>query len=154
VRITAVEPFPPVRIDLEANLALNGLDVSVVSAAVSDAEGEATFEVLDRDVLNRLAPAGDDGAHDGHGANGQASHERRGITVPVTTLDQLVGGDPPALIKIDVEGAELSVIRGATDLLSSRAPVLLFEHAGHSAHFGVTAADLRRYLNGLGYTIY
>ena len=103
VRITAVEPFPPVRADLEANLALNQLDVAVVDSALSDAEGEATFEVLDRDVLNRLAaPA----------SGGKAGP--RGITVPVTTLDQLVGGDPPALVKIDVEGSELSVMRGAS----------------------------------------
>jgi FkbM family methyltransferase len=140
VRITAIEPFPPVRADLEANLALNDLDISVVGSAVSDAAGEATFEVLDRDVLNRLAP-------DGAGGGG-------GITVPVTTLDQLVGDDPPALVKIDVEGAELSVMRGAETLLSSSGPVLLFEHAGHSAHFGITPADLREFLRGHGYTIY
>jgi FkbM family methyltransferase len=148
VRITAVEPFPPVRADLEANLALNRLDVSVVDSAVSDAEGEATFEVLDRDVLNRLAPSTPDG---GGGGCGGGAH---GITVPVTTLDKLVGGDPPALVKIDVEGAELSVLRGASQLLSSQGPVLLFEHAGHSAHFGVTPTDLRRFLAEHGYSIY
>jgi FkbM family methyltransferase len=149
VRITAVEPFPPVRADLEANLALNHLDVAVVDSALSDAEGEATFEVLDRDVLNRLAaPA--TGATDA--PSGDAGP--RGITVPVTTLDQLVGGDPPALVKIDVEGAELSVMRGASQLLSSAGPVLLFEHAGHSTHFGITPADLRHFLNEHGYSIY
>jgi FkbM family methyltransferase len=146
VRITAVEPFPPVRADLEVNLALNRLDVSVVDSALSDAEGEATFEVLDRDVLNRLAPSASDGVGGGGGTHG--------ITVPVTTLDQLVGADPPALVKIDVEGAELSVMRGASRLLSSGGPVLLFEHAGHSAHFGVTPADLRRFLAEHGYSIY
>jgi FkbM family methyltransferase len=141
VRITAVEPFPPVRADLEANLALNHLEISVVGSAVSDAEGEATFEVLDRDVLNRLAPSGSEGA-------------RTGITVPVTTLDLLVGDDPPALIKIDVEGAELSVLRGAKRLLSAASPVLLFEHAGHSEHFGVSASDMRAFLTARGYTIH
>ncbi len=74
--------------------------------------------------------------------------------MPVTTLDQLVGGDPPALVKIDVEGSELSVMRGASQLLSSGEPVLLFEHAGHSTHFGITPADMRRFLLGHGYSIY
>ena len=142
VRITAVEPFPPVRADLEANLALNQLDVAVVASALSDAEGEATFEVLDRDVLNRLAPSS------------AVGDRPRGITVPVTTLDHLVGDDPPALVKIDVEGAELSVMRGASALLSTTGPVLLFEHAGHSATFGVSPADLRRFLGEHGYAIY
>jgi len=156
VRITAIEPFPPVRADLEANLALNHLDISVVGSAVSDSEGEATFEVLDRDVLNRLAPSGSaSGDPSGEAAAGADGDQGGGgITVPVTTLDQLVGGDPPALVKIDVEGAELSVLRGAAQLLSSAGPVLLFEHAGHSAHFGVTPTDLRAFLNAHDYTIY
>ena len=140
VRITAIEPFPPVREDLEANLALNDLKIAVVGSAVSDEAGEATFEVLDRDVLNRLAP--DDAA------------DRRGISVPVTTLDALVGDDPPALVKIDVEGSELRVMQGARGLLSGTAPVLLFEHAGHSEHFGITPAQVRAFLGGLGYSIH
>jgi FkbM family methyltransferase len=147
VRITAVEPFPPVREDLLANLALNDLDVTVVDRAVSDVAGEATFEVLDRDVLNRLAPPD-------HHDDGHAGPTR--ITVPVTTLDELVGGDPPALMKIDVEGSELLVMKGARRLLSTTAqsPVLLFEHAGHCAHFGITPAEVRAFLTEVGYGIY
>ncbi len=142
VRITAVEPFPPVREDLEDNLALNELDVTVVDSAVSDAAGEATFEVLDRDVLNRLAP-------DGGGSGG-------GITVPVTTLDALVGDDVPALIKIDVEGSELLVMKGARRVLarSDDAPVLLFEHAGYCRHFGIPPAEVRTFLGRFGYHIH
>ena len=147
VQITAVEPFPPVRADLVANLALNNLDVTVVDAAVSDVAGSATFEVLDRDVLNRLAPAGDGGA---------PRESTTGIMVPVTTLDSLVGGDPPALVKIDVEGSELLVIQGARRLLSDPhiAPVLLFEHAGHGTHFGITPTQVRTLLGEVGYRIH
>ena len=152
VRITAIEPFPPVRDDLLANLALNDLSsdvVDVVDAAVSDMAGSATFEVLDRDVLNRLAP--------GSGTDGAGAGATTGITVPVTTLDELVGDDPPALIKIDVEGSELLVMKGARRLLageSGAAPVLLFEHAGYCAHFGITPAEVRAFLRSVGYTIY
>jgi FkbM family methyltransferase len=141
VRITAVEPFPPIVEELQANLALNGLDdVTVVGSAVSDSEGEATFEVLDRDALNRLAPDGGTGG--------------TGITVPVTTLDDLVGGDPPALIKIDVEGCELSVMKGGRKILEGASPVLLFEHNGYCAHFGITPAEIRAFLTEVGYTMY
>jgi FkbM family methyltransferase len=150
VRITAVEPFPPVREDLEWNLALNDLDgrVTVVASAVSDVSGTATFEVLDRDVLNRLAP--DEQDHRGKG-DGNSS-----ITVPVTTLDELVGGDPPALIKIDVEGSELKVMLGGRGLLTAGepAPVLLFEQAGHGVHFGITPGDVRAFLREVGYRIF
>ena len=142
VRITAVEPFPPVREDLLTNLALNDLTVTVVDAAVSDVAGTATFQVSGRDVLNRLAPD----------ADGEMQH----ITVPVTTLDELVGHDPPALIKIDVEGSELHAMQGARRLLSDpdRAPVLLFEQAGHGASFGITPAEVRAFLHDVGYRMH
>jgi len=50
------------------------------------------------------------------------------ISVPTTTLDDLaLEHPPPGLLKIDVEGAEYEVLRGADNLLSSHAPVVLFE---------------------------
>ncbi|MGO8825833.1 MAG: FkbM family methyltransferase [Acidimicrobiales bacterium] len=143
IRITAVEPFPPVKDELVANLALNGIQADVVGSAVSDAAGEATFEVLDRDALNRLAPDPDN-----------AGDRGTGITVPVTTLDELVGADPPALIKIDVEGSELLVMKGARRLLEGYGPVLLFEHNGYCAHFGITPPEVRSFLTEAGYTMY
>ena len=80
VRITAVEPFPPVREDLEANLALNDLKITVVDSAVSDTAGEATFEVLDRDVLNRLAPDGAPRAAGHHACPSRRSTSSWGTT--------------------------------------------------------------------------
>lgn len=142
VRITAVEPYPPIRRDLESNLALNGLDITIVDSAVGAESGEATFEVLERDVLNRLAP------------DGAVVPASKGIRVAVQTLDEILAGSSPALIKIDVEGAELNVLRGTRRLLTTDAPVLLFEHCGHGNSFGVTPADVRSFLAEVDYRIY
>ena len=49
----------------------------------------------------------------------------RALTVDVTRLDAL--GIVPAVVKIDVEGAELSVIRGAHRLLSDHRPIAVIE---------------------------
>ena len=50
------------------------------------------------------------------------------ISVPTTTLDDLARDHPPPqLVKIDVEGSELAVLRGADALLREYAPVVLFE---------------------------
>lgn len=142
VRITAIEPFPPVRLDLERNLAENHLQVTVVAEAVSAEPGEAVFEILGRDVLNRLSPGGT--VSEDHGA----------IRVAVTTLDALVGDDAPSLIKIDVEGSELNVLRGASRLLAEHSPVLLFEHCGHGEQFGISPADMQAFLHQAGYHMY
>jgi FkbM family methyltransferase len=143
VRTIAIEPFPPVRDDLVTNLGLNHFDgpVTVVGAAVSEEPGEAVFEVLERDVLNRLAP------------QGAVGESQAGIQVDVTTLDDLVD-EVPALIKIDVEGSELLVMRGARRLLKEHSPALLFELCGHGSQFGVSPADIRSFLSDFGYGIY
>jgi FkbM family methyltransferase len=142
VQITAVEPFPPIRQFLELNLALNELDVRVVDSAVGAEAGEATFEILERDVLNRLAP------------EGAVIPTSKGIRVAVQTLDEILTDASPALIKIDVEGTELNVLRGTRHLLLTQAPVVLFEHCGHGNSFGVTPAEVRSFLAEVGYRIY
>lgn len=141
VRITAIEPFPPVHEALRRNVALNHLDVTIPDGAVGAEPGTATFEVLPRDVHNRLAPGG-------------TADEGSGITVTVHTLDDLVGEQGAALIKIDVEGAELEVLRGAVGLMRSpNPPVLLFESVGHSAAFGHSDAEVLAFVRAQGYQI-
>ena len=51
------------------------------------------------------------------------------IKVELRKVDSLVKelGSKPSLLKIDVEGFELEVLRGASDLLSSRRPTLIIE---------------------------
>jgi hypothetical protein len=52
------------------------------------------------------------------------------VTVDVETLDRvLASAAEPALIKIDVEGTELDVLRGAAETLTTYRPLVVFEHA-------------------------
>jgi hypothetical protein len=49
--------------------------------------------------------------------------------VRVETLDRVLPADyVPALIKIDVEGAELDVLRGAEETVAMFRPIVVFEH--------------------------
>ena len=67
-----------------------------------------------------------------------ASH----VTVASWTLDSLLERrtSPPVLVKIDVEGAEALVLRGAARLLSEHRPAILMEV--HNASAGRTSIDL------------
>jgi FkbM family methyltransferase len=51
------------------------------------------------------------------------------VRVPVITLDAFVaaGGPPPQVIKVDVEGGEWEVLRGAESLLRKHQPALIVE---------------------------
>ncbi|WP_133273455.1 FkbM family methyltransferase [Hymenobacter radiodurans] len=58
------------------------------------------------------------------------------ITVPAVTLDAFFtsSGQVPAVLKIDVEGAELKVIRGAAKLLERAAPAVVLEYLEPKRH--------------------
>jgi FkbM family methyltransferase len=68
----------------------------------------------------------------------------REIRVPMETLDRTAPPDRPVhFVKIDVEGAELGVFRGAVDLLRRNRPVVVFECGiGGADHFGTTPRAL------------
>lgn len=53
--------------------------------------------------------------------------------VPLTTLDAEIGSDPVDFIKIDVEGAEKSVVLGAINLIDHQKPVMMIEVQANEA---------------------
>ena len=76
------------------------------------------------------------------------------IDVEVSTLDEELAGESPALIKIDVEGAELGVLEGSLGLLSRARPKIVFEHVPDtSALYGHAPGEIWDLLAGLGYRV-
>jgi hypothetical protein len=79
--------------------------------------------------------------------------------VSAVTLDRYFadpGLERPALIKVDVEGAELQVLKGAKSLLTSvKAPVLIVEYGpANTSDFDYPADEVCEFLRELGYMIY
>ena len=76
--------------------------------------------------------------------------------VSVTRLDQFHIPNVD-LVKIDVEGAELRVLKGATDLLNSQSPTLCIElHEDKnlkSGCFEYSRSDIFSFLEGYGYSL-
>jgi hypothetical protein len=57
------------------------------------------------------------------------AHESRRIQVDVARLDDVLDeSSRPRLIKVDVEGAELAVLRGAAETIGRARPLVVFEH--------------------------
>jgi FkbM family methyltransferase len=59
----------------------------------------------------------------------------RGVEVETVSVDHLIaqGSPPPLIVKIDVEGAELRVLRGGRRLFAEHRPILLLEMFGDRA---------------------
>lgn len=138
VQVTAVEPDLQARERLIENLALNSIDRPTISDHVlGDKVGSVTFS-SGRDTLNSIV--------DGESVGG--------VTLPMTTLDELA--EPvPALVKIDVEGAEQEVLKGAGATLSADSPpALIMELNGLCERFGASPRSIRELLAGYGYALY
>ncbi len=77
------------------------------------------------------------------------------IEVEISTLDEQLPQLEPALVKIDVEGAEVGVLEGARGLLARARPLLLFEHVAAVAElYGASSVALWELLAQAGYTIF
>ena len=121
-QVIAVEPSSRERVNLARNLEANGLtNVTVIPSALGAAPGTANL---------RLAK----GIHAGHNTLGNFAHDGVQMDsfeeVKVDTLDAVVarrGLSRVDFIKVDVEGAEASVIDGAKDVLRRLRPTLLVE---------------------------
>jgi FkbM family methyltransferase len=73
------------------------------------------------------------------------------------TLDSFVAknGCIPGLIKIDVEGAEINVLRGAKSVLREYHPeIIISVHPKHLEILGHSVDELTKEIRGLGYQIY
>lgn len=128
-RHIAFEPLP----ELHARLVQEFPEVDVRNTALSDHAGEASFTHV------RTRP-GYSGFRE---RTYPADEETETITVPVATLDgSLPEGYAPALIKIDVEGAEQQVLEGAMQTLSTFRPTLVFEHGTAAREYGTKSETI------------
>lgn len=122
-RVVAYEPHPTTREMLERRFAQLP-NVTIRPLALSDAAGDLAFAYPGELGLGSAEPA----IRDGLLAGGA---ER--LMFPATTFDAEVAAGHlpvPDLVKIDVEGLELAVLRGMERTLTERAPDLHVEIHG------------------------
>ena len=73
------------------------------------------------------------------------------LSVPLVSLDEyFADSDRVTLLKIDVEGAEFGVLKGATRILRQHAPLLVFECENRHLAPG-KVQEVFSWLEGLGY---
>lgn len=116
--VAAFEPLPVNAGQLQRNAELNGFsNATLVEAAVSSEAGVARLDPANERVQARLAEVGEAGC--------EGLVAVRAITIDGWRAE--TNFPLPDVIKIDVEGAEMSVLRGAQGVIRASRPVLMVE---------------------------
>jgi FkbM family methyltransferase len=143
--VVVYEPNPDTRRRLEENLALNRFtNVTVRPVGVGAEEGE--FEL----VFDPLMAGGASADARVAGQIRETAGHLRVERIRVVSVDDDIAHNSlpvPALVKIDVEGMELDVLRGMRRLLRSGRPALYIEM--HGATLDEKRANARRVLEEL-----
>ena len=143
-KIYAFEPSVQVLSCLEENIRLNNLaNIFVIDKVVSDVNGYEPF------IFGKHCETD-------HISTNKASRVAK--LLPSITLDNFFDNQKITkldLLKIDVEGAELKVLRGLRrHLENGKVKLILFEVNNRSRDFGSTALDLIAYLKSFNYSVY
>jgi FkbM family methyltransferase len=113
-RVYAFEPNPECSSEVRRNADLNGFsNVEVVEAAVSSTSGRTWLRLGDTNLSSAIA-----------------GNSENGIEVALTSVDDFIrekSPRPPTLVMIDVEGAEIEVLKGMRETISRHRPLIMCE---------------------------
>jgi FkbM family methyltransferase len=115
----ALEPRPHLVDLIQKNAGLNRVSVKVMTVAASDSDGRADLYWDPRSPMNATAR---------FKPKATQTHKQ---SVPVTRIDSIPFAAKVGAIKIDVEGHEAAVLRGAASLIRRDMPVLIVETMDH-----------------------
>ncbi len=145
-QVWSFEPHPELVEELKGNVNLwgkAGLSVRVVGKAVGETEGEAVLVQPKEFGMNR-------GTSSLAGAGGAVNEQETRFSVELVRLDVVCNDvDRFDVLKLDVEGGELSVLRGAAGLLRARR----IRHVVFEEH-GEYPTPVTKFLESNGYEIF
>lgn len=147
-RVYSFEPDPDTFIQLLENIEINNANNVVVNNfALSDLAGTGTLFISDSSRI----PGGSS-------LKPQKGFDGGKVDVKIITLDEYaknIGLNRLDLIKADIEGAELLLLKGGEGLINKFKPLIIMELSSHlTLPFGYKKEDVYNMLISQGYFIY
>jgi FkbM family methyltransferase len=128
--VVAFEPFPPNAALLQRNISRNGFDpqIEIHQRALGAGPGVARLDLSDDNQGDHRVTVG--------------PTRRRSVEVSVVTVDATLAGRSPSVMKLDTQGSEVAILRGASAALAAR-PMLVLEFWPYGLRrCGASAAEL------------
>ncbi|MBA2671086.1 MAG: FkbM family methyltransferase [Gemmatimonadetes bacterium] len=136
-KVYAFEPHPLTFGYLRGNLEMNGVsNVVCQNVCLGESEGIVTFSSNSSDDQNSV------------------SDDEGGVSVVLKRLDDVVDDARRiAVLKVDVEGYEMAVFRGASSVLRRSECVLYESWEGLAQKYGHSTSEINEYLRSFGFVI-
>lgn len=137
-KVFSIEANPKTFVYLKGNIAYNKRkNIVPLNFALGDAKGEIMFSDMFEDDQNKIVSNG------------------TGINVPMNRLDELIASERTIdLFKIDVEGFEMFVFKGATEILKKTDCIYFESWETHFNNYNYSTRDVLTFLSGLGFNCY
>jgi len=135
-----VEPVPSTFQNLLNNIYINKINERVNSLNIGLGKASATMKFTKTlDTVNHIATESDENT----------------IEVPIESIDEIVDLNIPTLIKMDVEGYETEVLKGAMKTLeNSKLKAIIIELNGSGERYGFDEKGIHNLLVGLNFMPY
>jgi FkbM family methyltransferase len=141
-KVIAIEPIPSTFKILKKNILLNNFEASVdvYNKAISDEKEKLNFS-NNLDALNHVLT--------------KSEHYPDIINISAIKLDEILNGRIPKFIKIDVEGFETKVVKGAEKIfLHKDLKCVIIELIGGGKKYGFDENELHQKLLNYGFNTY
>jgi FkbM family methyltransferase len=123
VQVIAAEPGPEPLAILSSRFD-EVPNVTIDPRAISDSSGVATFHRTRASVFASLLPPSNS-LHERYDLPGGPTDLLETFSVQTATLDELVGERTVSLMKLDVQGGEMDVLKGGAKVLERTAAILI-----------------------------
>lgn len=146
-RVHAFEPNPISHRTLASNIELNSFgNVSTHALAVSDSAGEVTLYIPDNDNMGEASLQ--------ISQTGQRNTTVRSVTIDEWAQNADLGATPRIdIVKIDVQGLESAVLRGARQVMLRYRPLIICEFEERWLRdSGTSSVEIKRMLGELSYS--
>lgn len=139
-RVIAIEAHPRTCKYLLGNVRLNGMAIEVHNTAIGSTHGELVFTDFRSDDMNFACAIPPPGS--------------AVLRVPVRTLDSIVGNRPVDLLKVDVEGFEVDLLKGAAKTISNCRCLYIEDSELNLRRAGTSRAELYARLIDHGFELF